>query len=127
MGLQPGDELRYPPHLNCVAKIRTNLPPEELLTVIQSVEDAGARQRTERWGPRTIDMDILLYGHETRDTEILTIPHPGLTERAFVVIPLLDIAPELILPDGVPLRDVVAQDTIQRQPLKRVEDDELLL
>ena len=81
--------------LNCCAEITTSLEPEALLDACQSMERAGKRERTTRWGPRTIDVDILVFeGHEQVEQR-LTIPHPRILERAFVLIPLAEIAPEL--------------------------------
>ena len=120
LGLEPSDEEKYPPHLNCALKIETSLSPEELLSFIQTAEDLGKRQRTQKWGPRTIDIDILLYENETRNTAKLTLPHPGLTQRAFVVFPLYDIAPNLRLPDGQLLADLVKNETVQSQSLENL-------
>jgi 2-amino-4-hydroxy-6-hydroxymethyldihydropteridine diphosphokinase len=118
MGLEPGDAERYPPHLNCVAQIETTLPPEALLARVQAVEAAGGRQRTLRWGPRTIDIDILLYGDRTLRAENLTLPHPGLAGRAFVVLPLADLAPNLRLPDGRAVAELRNSETIRAQPIE---------
>lgn len=117
MGLEPGDEQKYPAHLNCVAKVETELPPERLLERIRTVEEAGGRQRTQKWGPRTIDIDILLYGDLALNTDTLTVPHPGLTERAFVVLPLCDLAPDLCLTDGRTLSEVREAEAIQVQTI----------
>jgi 2-amino-4-hydroxy-6-hydroxymethyldihydropteridine diphosphokinase len=119
LGLKPGDETRYPPHLNCVAEIHTSLTAEELLTRLRAAEEQGGRQRTEKWSPRTIDLDILLFGQTALHTDALTIPHPGLTHRAFVVLPLLDLAPDLVLPDGTPLADIAASPEIQNQTITK--------
>ena len=77
--------------LNLVIKISTNLSPQELLKVTQKVENDLARKREIRWGPRTIDLDILLYNQENIEAENLIIPHPRMFERAFVIVPLLEI------------------------------------
>jgi 2-amino-4-hydroxy-6-hydroxymethyldihydropteridine diphosphokinase len=106
LGLETGDEQRYPPHLNLVAAADTTLQPEELLDLVHSVETAGGRVRTERWGPRTIDIDIIDYGGLELQTERLALPHPGIAKRAFVAIPLLELRPEHRLPDGTLLRDL---------------------
>ncbi|MCG0239189.1 MAG: 2-amino-4-hydroxy-6-hydroxymethyldihydropteridine diphosphokinase [Firmicutes bacterium] len=100
-----------PAFLNAVCAVRTALPPEALLRRCLEVEKALGRVRTVRWGPRTLDIDLLLYGDLTLQEPHLTLPHPRLTERAFVVIPLLEIAPDLTLPGGQPLaafREAVA-------------------
>ena len=122
LGLEPGDETKYPPHLNCVAQIETTLDPEALLERIRVVEAAGGRQRKQKWGPRTIDIDILLYDEVNLNSVELTIPHPGLAERAFVVLPLIDLAPDLRLPDGRSLATVRETETIRNQRITRFEE-----
>ena len=77
--------------LNLVIKISTNLSPQELLKVTQKVENDLGRKREIRWGPRTIDLDILLYNQENIEAENLIVPHPRMFERAFVIVPLLEI------------------------------------
>lgn len=91
--------------LNMVIKIETTLMPAKLLEVIMAIEKDLDRVRTIRWGPRTIDIDILLYGNEVINTRDLTIPHIGLTERDFVLVPLLEIDPDIKLPSGEPLKN----------------------
>lgn len=81
--------------LNIVVEGETELDPEALLRFTQSIEAKMKRVKTVRFGPRTIDVDILLYEGETRETETLTIPHPRMKERAFVMVPLHEIAPDL--------------------------------
>ncbi len=100
LGLMSEDEGNYPPHLNVAIKITTNQDPYQLLKKIHDVERAGGRERLIHWGPRTIDIDILLFGDLTLNTERLQIPHPGLPTRSFVLLPLSDIAPGLRLPNG---------------------------
>jgi 2-amino-4-hydroxy-6-hydroxymethyldihydropteridine diphosphokinase len=82
--------------LNAVAAIDTDLGPRELLDAAMRVEQFEDRVRTIRWGPRTLDADILLYGAERVDEPDLEIPHPRMYERAFVLAPLHDVAPELV-------------------------------
>ena len=82
---------------NCCAEIDTSLEPEALLEACQNVERAGKRERIVRWGPRTIDVDILIYDGVEQTEQRLTIPHPRITERAFVLVPLAEIAPNLML------------------------------
>jgi len=84
--------------LNAVAEIATNLSPQELLGVVAEVEKELGRVRTIRWGPRTLDVDILFYGQELIVEENLEVPHPRIQERAFVLQPLAEIAPDLIHP-----------------------------
>ena len=87
-----------PQFLNGVAALETELEPRELLDVLLAVERRLGRERRERWGPRTIDLDLLLYGDEVVDEPGLTVPHPRLPERCFALEPLADLAPKLIVP-----------------------------
>jgi 2-amino-4-hydroxy-6-hydroxymethyldihydropteridine diphosphokinase len=84
-----------PDFLNAAVAVRTSLPPEELLAVLLATEAGLGRTRNARWGPRVIDIDLLVYGDETIDRPNLTVPHPRLHERAFALIPLAEIAPHL--------------------------------
>lgn len=86
--------------LNTVAEIETELTPVELLNLLTGIEANLGRTREKHWGPRTIDLDILLYGQETVNLEELQIPHPRLTERAFVLVPLAELCADMRLPDG---------------------------
>jgi 2-amino-4-hydroxy-6-hydroxymethyldihydropteridine diphosphokinase len=95
-----------PDYLNVVLRIDTDLTAHELLAASQRVEASLGRVREVRWGPRTIDVDIELFGDETVDDPDLTIPHPRMLERAFVVLPLLELEPDPILPDGTRVLDV---------------------
>jgi len=79
--------------LNAVVAIETDLSPDDLLTIAQALEADAQRVRTVRWGPRTLDVDVLLYDGVERHDERLTIPHPRVWERAFVLVPLADVAP----------------------------------
>jgi 2-amino-4-hydroxy-6-hydroxymethyldihydropteridine diphosphokinase len=83
-----------PPYLNMVAELETELSPKELLAEMLRIEKALGRERRERWGPRTLDLDLLLYGDLVLEEEGLSVPHPRLHERAFVLVPLLDLLPE---------------------------------
>lgn len=83
-------------YLNAVVAIDTTLDPYSLLDAAQSCEAAARRVRQERWGPRTLDVDVLRYGDVRLDDPVLTIPHPRLTERGFVLAPLADVAPDLV-------------------------------
>jgi 2-amino-4-hydroxy-6-hydroxymethyldihydropteridine diphosphokinase len=87
-----------PPYLNGAAELRTALAPEELLEALQQVEDAFGRTREVRWGPRTLDLDLLLYGDRLIETPSLTVPHPRMHERRFVLGPLCEIAPNAVHP-----------------------------
>lgn len=84
--------------VNCVARVRTVMSPRELLGVVKEVEESMGRRRGKRFGPRVIDLDILLYGDQVISDEGLEIPHPKLQERAFVLAPLVEIAPEVVHP-----------------------------
>ena len=86
--------------LNAVVAADTSLNPVTLLQQTQAIERALGRETTYHWGPRTIDLDILLYGDTQVNTATLTIPHAELCQRAFVMIPLLELVPGLVLPDG---------------------------
>lgn len=93
--------------LNRVLAIKTTLDPHALLDVTQQVEASLGRTRPVRWGPRTIDIDLLLYEGETVASERLTIPHPELANRRFVLLPLAEIDPLLHLPDGRAVLDLL--------------------
>ena len=84
-------------YLNACAEIETSLSPTQLLDMVLSIERSLGRIRGTRWGPRTLDIDILLFGDKPVSLEHLTIPHPRMTERAFVMVPLADIAPQRII------------------------------
>ncbi|WP_423408699.1 2-amino-4-hydroxy-6-hydroxymethyldihydropteridine diphosphokinase [Heyndrickxia sp. MSNUG] len=84
--------------LNMAVKVSTNLHPYELLDVCLKIEEKLGRKREIRWGPRTLDLDILLYNQENIETEKLTIPHPRMDERAFVILPLIEMNPTIMLP-----------------------------
>lgn len=88
-----------PDYLNAVAEISTTLGPQALLEALQMLEKAAGRERPYRNAPRTLDLDILLYGDLQLATATLTLPHPRLHERAFVLLPLTELAPEQVLPE----------------------------
>lgn len=81
--------------LNMAVKITTSLRPEELLSLTQKIEQELGRTREVRWGPRTADLDILLYNRENIETEQLVVPHPRMCERLFVLVPMSEICPEI--------------------------------
>ena len=85
--------------LNLVVCLQTTLSAHQLLTVCQEIENGMGRVRKIRWGPRTVDLDILLYNHDNVESENLIVPHPRMMERAFVLVPLLEIAPGIIQPE----------------------------
>jgi 2-amino-4-hydroxy-6-hydroxymethyldihydropteridine diphosphokinase len=107
-----------PRDLNCAVAVETELAPQQLLDHTQAVERAGGRTPTFRWGPRNIDIDILLYGGETIATDGLTIPHPCLRDRLFALRPLADLNAELSLPDGTPIRDLLQDPNVNSQGLR---------
>ncbi|HEX5616416.1 MAG TPA: 2-amino-4-hydroxy-6-hydroxymethyldihydropteridine diphosphokinase [Acidimicrobiia bacterium] len=84
------------PYLNAVVALETDRSPHDLLAIAQQLETRAGRVREERWGPRTLDVDVLLVGDERVDTDDLVVPHPRLWERAFVLAPLADVAPDLV-------------------------------
>ena len=84
------------PYLNCVVELDTELTPHQLLDVAHRLEDEAGRVRVERWGPRTLDVDVLLVGDLVVDEPDLVVPHPRMWERDFVLRPLRDLAPELL-------------------------------
>ncbi len=95
IGGPPGQD----PYLNIVVAIDSDAPARQLLGMCHRVESAAGRVRAERWGPRTLDVDILWIDGETIDEPDLQVPHPRMTQRRFVMVPLLDIAPDVV-PDG---------------------------
>lgn len=88
-----------PDYINAVAEVEVDMKPEDLLDALIVIENDHGRQRKgERWGPRVLDLDILLYGEEYIETTRLTIPHAGIAKRPFVLKPLQEIAPDLVVP-----------------------------
>ena len=111
---------QQPDYINAVVRLNTALQPLVLLNALQTIEHAHGRIRHgEQWGPRTLDLDILLYGDQEIQNERLTIPHPGLHERAFMLYPLLEVAGDIEIPGRGPLRDLV--EHCPRGDLSRVE------
>lgn len=99
-----------PNFLNMVAEISTDFSPDELLKVTSAIEKRLGRKRVVRWGPRTIDLDILLYDQVKVETDVLQIPHPRLAERAFVLIPLAELYPDFDVPGSkLPLTEFIKQ------------------
>jgi 2-amino-4-hydroxy-6-hydroxymethyldihydropteridine diphosphokinase len=93
--LGPQDQ---PDFINAAAVIETSLDPLSLLEVLLTIEQKHARKRERHWGPRTLDLDLLLYDDERIQHPDLTVPHPAIAERSFVLLPLREIAPELVIP-----------------------------
>ncbi len=105
--LGPQDQ---PDYLNAAVALETSLAPETLLDHTQRIElDQGRVRKAERWGPRTLDLDIMLFGDETIATPRLTVPHYDMKNRGFMLWPLFEIAPELHFPDGETLASVLAR------------------
>lgn len=103
-----GELLDQPDFLNAAARIRTDLEPEDLLDVCKAIEvEEGRMFGAPRHGPRPIDLDVLLLGELELETERLTIPHPELTSRRFVLVPLLELDPQVALPDGTSLAEAL--------------------
>jgi len=98
-----------PRYTNAVAALDSSLAPIELLDALQAIENAQGRERLERWGPRTLDLDILMFGDRLIDEPRLKVPHYQIQERAFVLYPLAELAPQgLRLADGRTLTDLLA-------------------
>lgn len=127
----PPDDPRHVPqdaYLNLVVRGRTSLAPEALLAQLLELEALLGRDRRveERWGPRPIDIDLLVLGDEVRDTDALTLPHPRIAERAFVLVPAIEVWPGGTLPDGrrlttmlaalAPVEDILLVDRLDDVP-----------
>jgi 2-amino-4-hydroxy-6-hydroxymethyldihydropteridine diphosphokinase len=102
------DSITQPDYLNAVIQIETKLMPEVLLDELQTIENQQGRVREKRWGERTIDLDILLFGDQQIKTERLTIPHCEMKNRNFVLYPLSQISPELTFSDNEKLEDLLS-------------------
>ncbi len=103
----PVGYLEQPDFINAVVSVQTTLKPQALLAALLAIENRHGRRRTMRDAPRTLDLDLLLYGEEVLDQDGLTLPHPRLHERAFVLAPLAEIAPEAIVPGRGLVRDLL--------------------
>jgi 2-amino-4-hydroxy-6-hydroxymethyldihydropteridine diphosphokinase len=114
-----GEVLDQPDFVNACVAIETGLSPEELLGVCKQVErELGREPGGVRHGPRPIDVDVLLLGECRQHSERLTLPHPEITSRRFVLEPLLELDPELTLPDGTPLAPLL--EALSGQPVRRI-------
>lgn len=103
--LGPQDQ---PDYLNAAVVLETALVAETLLDNTQRIElQQGRVRKEERWGPRTLDLDIMLFGHETINTERLTVPHYDMKNRGFMLWPLFEVAPYLLFPDGISLKSIL--------------------
>ncbi len=114
----PWGKLDQPEFLNMAVLVETTLSARALLDLCLSLEREGGRERRERWGPRTLDIDILTYGGETIDEPGLQVPHPRIAERAFVLAPLAEIAPGMMIGGRsvADLLEAVMDETIRRDP-----------
>lgn len=96
-------------YCNAVCSVSTAWPPAMLLGALQDIERAAGRDRTgPRWGPRILDLDLLLYDRLVLDTPSLKLPHPQMHLRNFVLVPLMELAPELVIPPGRPIGELLA-------------------
>ena len=103
-----------PDYVNAVAKVETLLAAEDLLDSLQSIENQQGRiRKSERWGPRIIDLDIITFGNKTINSKRLTVPHYGIRERNFVLLPLKEIAPDFSLPSGESIDALLSQVDLQ--------------
>lgn len=94
----PFGSIAQPDFINAVACLRSTLTPMALLNELHHIENLSGRKRGVRWGPRTLDLDLLVFGDQEIDQKGITLPHPGIAERNFVLLPLMEIAPELVIP-----------------------------
>ncbi|MEE9287799.1 MAG: 2-amino-4-hydroxy-6-hydroxymethyldihydropteridine diphosphokinase [Gammaproteobacteria bacterium] len=112
-----------PDYINAVAVLDTDLPAHELLYYLQDIEQCQGRVRAgERWGPRTLDLDLLVYGEERLSGSELTVPHPGIARRAFVLYPLSEVAPNLNIPGFGPLPELLK--ACPSKGLRRLQGDD---
>ncbi len=116
----PWGYANQPDFINAVASIETELPPRRLLEELLKIETWHGRERAFPNSPRTLDLDIALYGEEVVDEENLTIPHPRMHERAFVLAPLAEIAPEVVIPGRGAIAQLLAR--CNDPSLKRIEN-----
>jgi 2-amino-4-hydroxy-6-hydroxymethyldihydropteridine diphosphokinase len=114
-----------PSYFNAVVVVKTTLPPSSLLERAHAVEEAFNRVRDERWGPRTLDVDIVAYAETVSDDPVLTLPHPRAHERAFVLVPWHDVDPEAQLPGRGPVAELL--DSVTRNGVEARKDLELRL
>ncbi len=103
-----GEDPEAPAYLNAVVLVRTTLPPRALLALLHRIEDAHGRERTERWGDRTLDLDLIDYAGMRSDADDLTLPHPRAHERAFVLGPWAEVEPDAVIPGRGRVADLLA-------------------
>ena len=108
---EPMGDIEQPDFVNAVAKIATSLDAFALLANLQQIEDRQGRIRGERWGPRVLDLDLLVYGDEQIQSESLIVPHPGIGQRNFVLLPLREVEPDLTIPGLARISEIVVDET----------------
>lgn len=112
--------VEQPRYINAVALLHTTLGSRELLNNLQDIEDAQGRKREIRWGPRVLDLDLLVHGDHSIDEPGLKVPHPGIAYRNFVLLPLREIAPDLVIPGLGRLEDMAIDEN--EPPISRIQD-----
>lgn len=116
----PRDMEDQPPFLNAACRVRTALAPPEVLALAKGIEAAAGRPAGPRFGPRPIDVDLLVWEGGVWSGPDLTIPHPRLGDRRFALVPLIDLDPDLMLPDGSRIADLAARIPVEDQPVEAV-------
>ncbi|MDV6315559.1 2-amino-4-hydroxy-6-hydroxymethyldihydropteridine diphosphokinase [Idiomarina sp. HP20-50] len=114
-GSKPMGPQDQPDYVNAVCSVSTKLTAAALLQALHDIEDAFGRKRVRHWGERTLDLDLLLFGEQQHHSEQLRVPHPGLYERNFVLVPLADIASDWLLPNGRTVtqqKDTLTEDSL---------------
>jgi 2-amino-4-hydroxy-6-hydroxymethyldihydropteridine diphosphokinase len=114
----PGEQ---PDYINGVIRISTSLQPLALLDALQAIEESFGRTRSVKWAPRTLDLDILLYGNEVISTDRLTVPHPEMHRRNFVIYPLHELNPKLVLPNGTAISTLLT--SVSATGLDKLDDN----
>jgi 2-amino-4-hydroxy-6-hydroxymethyldihydropteridine diphosphokinase len=112
-----------PDYINAVIEVQTHLSAHELLDYLQKIEQQHGRLRQRHWGERTLDLDLLIFGENQIDDERLQVPHPGIAERSFVLYPLAEIAPELVIPGLGEIRTLLKHCPVNG--LIRIENSEI--
>lgn len=117
---KPVGVIDQPDFANAVIRVQTALGPHDLLATCRRIEQELGRGRTIRWGPRVIDIDILLYENAAVDNDELVIPHPRILDRAFVLVPLAEIAPDIEVAEGLSAKD--AAERVDRSGVRLISD-----
>jgi len=116
-----GSVTNQPDYLNAVCQVKTDLPVQSMLARLLEIEKQGGRERRyQEHGPRTLDLDLLIYGETVCNTVVLTVPHPRLHNRAFVLYPLMEIAPDLVVPGKGPVKNLLAE--VADQNIRKLAD-----